>query len=669
MSKWQESARCGLLTLCFLLLPLSVVSASEFALPASLGKVIPNFKLPDHQGKVHNLSEHTKQKVVVLALLGTECPLAKLYSLRLSKLAETYRDKGVTILGIDANRQDSLADIGAFVRQHDLKFPLLKDAGNRVADFLGAIRTPEVFVLDEKRVVRYYGRIDNQYGIGYAKDAPTQNDLQLAIDELLAGKAVTNPAMQPVGCHIGRMRKPLAESTVTYSNQISRLLAQHCVECHRPGEIAPFSLTDYEEVAGWAATMAEVVKNERMPPWHANEQHGTFSNDRRLSDEEKDLIRQWAEAGAPEGNPSELPAAKTYTTGWQLPQQPDLVLEMSKKPYMVPPEGVLRYQEFIVDPKFTEDKWISAVEVQPGNRAVVHHALVIIRPPGARSNTLADLDAQILGVYVPGMRPRPWPQGTAKRIQAGGILVFELHYVPIGTEEPDISRIGLVFTDASTVTHAVLSAKAVQRHITIPPGESNYTAKASIQAAPVDAQLISVMPHMHLRGKSFRYQALYPDGTLETLLDVPHYDFNWQTSYWFAEPKRMAAGTKIVCDASFDNSTANLANPDPAATVTWGAQSWQEMMIGYCEFSVPVNVVRDEKSVAVPTPSSTIMVEAADKALRQRAGILMKKYDKNGDDRVTVEELPLAQRSMLRTVDTDGDGGISSDELIRSFKK
>lgn len=668
MSIRHESARCGL-AICIFLTSLSVVSAAEFALPASLGKVIPNFKLPDHQGKVHHLSAHADQKVVVLALLGTECPLAKLYALRLSKLAETYREKGVSILGIDANRQDSLADISAFVRKHDLKFPLLKDAGNRVADFLGAIRTPEVFVLDEKRVVRYYGRIDNQYGIGYAKDAPTQNDLQLVIDELLAGKEVTNPAMEPVGCHIGRMRKPSVESTVTYSNQISRLLAKHCVDCHRPGEIAPFSLTDYEEVAGWAATMAEVVKNNRMPPWHANKDHGSFANDRRLTDEEKDLIRQWAEAGAPEGNASELPAANIYTTGWQLPKQPDVVLEMSKKPYIVPATGVIRYQQFVVDTKFAEDKWVSAVEVQPGNRAVVHHILVIIRPPGARNTSFADVDAQILGVFVPGMRPRPWAEGTAKRIQAGSLLEFELHYTPVGSEQPDISRIGLVFTDPSTVTNAVLTSKAVQKHIVIPPGMANYTTKASIDAAQCESQLITLMPHMHLRGKSFRYRAIYPDGTEETLLDVPQYDVNWQTSYWFREPKRMAVGTKIVCDASFDNSTANLANPDSTATVTWGAQSWQEMMIGYCEFTVPVNVVRDEKSVAAPTPSSRIMAEAAEREFRQRAEMLMKKFDKNGDGRVTGEELPLAQRSMLRTIDTDGDGGITTEELMRSFKK
>ena len=666
----QVSARSGAVFVYVLCLPLSFASASEFMPPKSLGQVVPNFKLPDHQGKLHHLAELSDRKIVVLALLGVECPLAKFYAARLAKLVETHGARGVSVWGIDANRQDSLAEIGAFARDHKLPYPLLKDVGNRVADFLGAVRTPEVFVLDERRVVRYYGRIDDQYGIGYAKDEPTRNDLVQAIEELLAGRAVSQPAMQPVGCHIGRARKPIVDSKVTYANQISRLLAQHCVECHRPGEIAPFSLTEYEEVAGWAATIAEVVNNERMPPWHASREHGKFSNDRRLSAEEKALFRQWVEAGAPEGDRSQLPAPRQFVTGWRLPRQPDLVVEMSKKPYHVPAQGVIRYQQFIIDPKLTEDKWVSAVEVQPGNRAVVHHILVIIHRPGAHNYHLADLDAQILGVYVPGMCPRPWPEGTAKRIQAGSKLGFEVHYTPIGSEQSDISRVGLVFTEPASVQNAVLTAKAVQKHINIPPGEANYKTQAwLLQAAGVDAELLAVMPHMHLRGKSFRFRAMYPDGTTETLLDVPHYDFNWQTAYWFAEPKPLSRGTKILCDATYDNSKANLANPDPQATVTWGAQSWQEMMIGYCEFRVPVSYVRGANTAQEAETSHPQDATAAEIVVRNQAAMFMKRYDRNGDQRVTAEELPLAQRPMMRTLDTDGDGGLSLDELVRSLTK
>lgn len=668
MARLLQFTFCGLVLIINSLTFSSAAEAFELKPPKSMGQVIPNFHLPNHQGKLHYLKDYADQKLVVIAFLGTECPLAKLYSLRLSALAEEYGPRGVAVIGIDANRQDSLAEIGNFVRTQELKFPLLKDAGNRVADYFGAVRTPEVFVLDQERTVRYYGRIDDQYGIGYAKEAPSQKDLAMALDELLDGKPVSNPLTQPIGCHIGRMRKPQPDSKVTYSNQISRLLAKHCVDCHRPGEVAPFSLTDYEEVAGWAAMMNEVVQEERMPPWHANPAHGEFSNDRRLTKEEKELFHAWMKAGAPEGDPSELPEPTEYVSGWNLPQEPDLIIPMSKKPYKVAREGVIQYQHFHVDPKFTEEKWVSAVDVRPGNRAVVHHILVMIHPPGVNTGTLADLDGQILGLFVPGMRSEPWPEGTAKRLPAGCKVSFEIHYTPIGTPQEDCSEIGIIFADPEKVKRAVISCKAVQQQFAIPPHDSNYRAEVLMDGSPMPLELLSMMPHMHLRGKSFKYEAIYPDGSREILLDIPKYDYNWQTSYRLAKPKVMAAGSRIQCVAHFDNSKHNLANPDPTETVRWGAQSWHEMMIGYFQFSVPVEYVSQAEFGTVAQATMPAAHTVADRALQHQATTLMRHYDKNGDGRLSITEMPPAQHAAMNAMDCNHDGSITIDELYKSMR-
>ena len=358
------------------LLPAGSVSA---AVPD--GKSVAGFTLEDVRGQPHSLDDLADKQLVVIAFLGTECPLAKLYGTRLARLHEAYGPQGVAFVAINSNVHDSLAEIAAYARTHGIEFPVLKDPGNRVADQFGATRTPEVFVLDRDRAIRYSGRIDDQYGVGFVREKPGRNELAEALDELLAGKRVTTPRADAVGCLIGRARTPEADATVTYSNRIAHILQERCVECHRSGDIAPFALTNYDEAAGWAEMIAEVVRDQRMPPWHASGEFGSFHNDRSLSDDDKNAIAQWAKDGAPEGDPADLPASKTFVEGWQLPQSPDLVLPIQSEPFQIKAEGEVAYQWFIVDPGFKEDTWIKGVEIVPGNRAVVHHILAFVRMP------------------------------------------------------------------------------------------------------------------------------------------------------------------------------------------------------------------------------------------------------------------------------------------------
>ncbi len=554
----------------------SIASATQAAAAESLLGKAPDFELLDVAGKRHASGEWTEAKAVVVMFLGTECPLAKIYAGRVNQLAATYGPRGVRFVAIDANVQDTAEEIAAFVRDNELQFPVLVDPGNTVADRFGAVRTPEVFLIDGNRMVRYHGRVDDQYGVGVQRSEPTRRDLVEALDELLAGKDVSQAELPVAGCFIGRATKPTA-SDIIYSKHVARIFQQHCVECHRPGEIGPFPLTSYQETVGWGETIREVVSEGRMPPWFADPRHGKFFNDCRLSDEQKRQIGQWVAGGCPEGDPHDLPEPRQFVNGWNI-AEPNLVLKMAQEPYHVPPEGVIDYQNFVIDPKFTEDKWIVASEARPGNRAVVHHILVFLKTPDDKDDILR---GSLLAAYAPGSPPRTaHTKGLAKKIPAGSKIVMQIHYTPTGKAQDDLSSFGLVFCDAKEVTQVVESGWALNILFEIPPGAKDYKVLSQHRFAD-DRLLLAMTPHMHVRGKSFRYEAIYPDKRREILLDVPRWDFNWQIDYELAEPKLMPKGTVIRCEAHYDNSADNPSNPDPKRAVRFGEQTWDEMMIGW----------------------------------------------------------------------------------------
>ena len=563
---------------------LSCISAMCCAISATgannYKEVLNSYTLANNYGKQVPLSSFDEKKIVVLAFIGTECPLAKLYGPRLNQIQQEFGEQGVQILGIASNKQDSLTELTAYVHRYEISFPVLKDVGNKLADELAASRTPEVFVLDADRTVRYQGRIDDQYGVGYSKAKSNNSSLSTAITELLAGKAVSNPKTKAIGCIIGRVKDEPPTGEITFNKHVAPILNARCVECHRSGEIGPFNLTSYEDVLGWEETILEVIADNRMPPWHADPKFGHFSNDARLSDKEKGLLNQWVSNGMPEGDPKDLPEPPKFVEGWRIPE-PDEVFEM-KREFDVPAEGVVDYQRFVIDPGFTEDKYIYAAEARPGNRSVVHHIILYVVPPGERRTRLTDM---VVG-YAPGSLPVHLKNGVAMKIKAGSKFVFEMHYTPNGSPQTDKSYVGVCYADKADVEKEIFGRVAIQHRFRIPPRADNHVVTADYTSRS-DEMLVSMMPHMHLRGKAFKYEAHYPDGTKEVLLDVPNYDFNWQTKYVLAEPKKLPRATRILCTAVFDNSEGNLVNPDPDQTVGWGEQSWDEMMIGFME-TIPV---------------------------------------------------------------------------------
>jgi thiol-disulfide isomerase/thioredoxin len=554
-----------------------------------LAERLASTKRTDFQGKDWNWSELSGEKGTVVVFLGTQCPLAKLYTPRIEELSTKYAKSGMRFVAVDPNVQDSLAEMGAHARKHQLTIPFIKDPDQSLADLLGATRTPEVCVLDTNAQLRYRGRIDDQFGIGYAKEKGTASELIDAIEAILSGRDVPTSLTAAPGCLIGRVHHKKSDAAtgvpITYAEHVAPVLQAHCVSCHREGDIGPMDLSTYEDAAAWADMIVEVTQNRTMPPWHATQDHAKFANDRTLSEKELSILEQWAAGGTESGDLQKVAKPIAATSGWLLSKEPDLVIPMSEEAYRVPKEGTINYQYFRADVGNDKDLWVRGLEILPGARDVVHHVLVFVAPKGARKRDLGGARTFFAG-YVPGTRAELMPSGYAKRIPANSELVFQVHYTPNGTATEDLSKLGLLFTDEQSVTHEVVTTSAVNLRFSIPPGAANHAVTATLPEKLPECELLSFSPHMHVRGKSFKYTIVYPGKRREVVLDIPHYDFNWQTEYRLASPIQVPAGTRMRCDATFDNSDGNLNNPNSKAWVSWGDQTYEEMMIGYFHYAV-----------------------------------------------------------------------------------
>lgn len=362
---------------------------------------------------------------------------------------------------------------------------------------------------------------------------------------------------------------------ITFNKDVASIFYKNCVECHRPGEIAPMSLITYKDARAWARSIKEKVLTREMPPWHADPQVGQFINDRRLSQRDIDTIAAWVDGGAKEGDPNVLPSPK-FVDGWNI-GKPDAVFYMPG-PYVVPASGILDYKYFSVPTNFKRDVYIEAAEIRPGARSVVHHIIVWVK---------SGLGIKPLAGLAPGEPPLFVPKGFSRRlgikIPAGSELVFQVHYAPNGSATRDRSYIGLIFAKERSEGEYLLLPIANISFV-IPQREPSFAVESSYTFAR-DAVIFGLMPHMHARGKAFEVQAYYPDGTANRLLSVPKYDFRWQHQYVFKEAVRVPKGTRLQCIAHYDNSEKNKFNPDPNKEVRWGDQMWEEMMVGWVSYA------------------------------------------------------------------------------------
>ncbi len=594
---------------------------SSKTLPANRGLMqrVSNFTLKDAiSGREVTLHGFIGKKAIVIVFLGTDCPVGNLYLPRLVELEKSFGPRGVVFLGVNSNASDSLEAVAKHAREYGLTFPVLKDVGNVVADSALVERTCETLVLDGFCRLRYRGAIDDQYTYGKAKDRAVHNFLQDALEAMVAGKPIKVTATEVAGCVIERAAAPanaaarqprirgLAESVaaqldreesahpidvgqVTYAGAVADLLARKCQSCHRPGQVAPFSLLSYDDARRKAGVIREAVEDRRMPPWHADPHFGHFKNDRGLTPRERATLLAWLDQGTALGDPSALPKPTSFSDGWTI-GKPDVVFEIPE-PYYVPAQGVVDYVHFKVPTGWKEDRFIQAAEAVPGDRTVVHHIIVYLLDPNKKK---ADGRPDLVHfcAYAPGDLPTKLPDGVAKRIPAGSDLLFQIHYTPNGKIRNDRSKVGFVFAKTPPKREAYTIPIANLDFI-IPPRANNVAVSASF-TLEADARLLSFLPHMHLRGKDFKYTVTLPGQKPVTVLSVPAYDFAWQSYYIFESPMDLPRGTRIDCLAHFDNSAANPYNPDPNATIHWGEQTFEEMMIGFVDLDVPAGAGRPQ---------------------------------------------------------------------------
>jgi hypothetical protein len=510
--------------------------------------------------------------------------VSKKYLPTLAQLERDYREKGVRFLFLASTATDAAADLRAAIKGSGATAPCALDPKSEIARTLGATATTDAFVLDGARTLVYRGAVDDQYGLGYSVDAPREKYLAAALDATLAGRAPAISATQAPGCALDLAKETTPASAPTYYNRVSRIIQTNCQECHHSGGIAPFSLETYEQTCAKAGMIRKMVSGNLMPPWFAAApaagQHSLWANDRSLSPHDKADLLAWLEAGKPQGDAADAPLPRTWPAEWQN-GTPDAIVQIPQ-PIQVAASGTMPYQNITVDTNFGEDKWVSGFEIRPTAREVVHHVLVFLQDKDARRPKQDGLTNGFFAAYVPGNRAVMYPDGFAKELPAGMRLHFQIHYTPNGNATQDQVRIGLYFAKKPP-QHIVHVAGIANVFLRIPPGENNVPITGTIPVLrPVT--VLGFMPHMHLRGKAFRFDATMPDGSTQTLLDVPRYDFNWQLAYRYAQPVALPVGARVHATGWFDNSADNPANPDPTKLVKWGQQTTDEMMLGYVEY-------------------------------------------------------------------------------------
>lgn len=609
---------------------------SDFVLPFepeddprvdTMGRAVADVALTGPGGATEWLLAGRDEPLIVVAFTQVGCPIAMRYGPALAELHAQFAARGVAFVGVDGSPQDSFAEVERQRVELELPFAFLKDERQQLVRALDVRTSTEVLVLDAERRLCYRGAIDERFEVGVVRASEGRELLRDALDALLAGRAPAVQLTRAPGCLLTR-REPQAATAlpdeVRYHEHVAPILDAHCVGCHRPGQSGPFRLDRYGDAAGWANMIDFVVSEGIMPPWPVPAPFdGAFANERVLSDRDRALLARWVATGAAEGDPDAAVPPRARRDGWQL-DRIDLILEADRRlvfrergrsrleplpaaGYAVPREGPIEYQNFVASHVFEEDTWIDGIEVAPTASAVVHHIAVFTadaerlergRGRGARprraaeaerdddEDPLAQLGASYFGLYTPGATPVEYPAGYARLIPAGSTIRFQVHYTADGRRHTDRPRVALRFATALPAFE-VRTGSVQNPSIVLAPHEADREFRAS-RAIPADAILLTVTPHMHYRGKHFRFFLESPSGQVRSLVSLP-WSFDWQAEYRLREPIPMPAGSALRCVGLFDNSAANPWNPDPDATVWFGRRTVDEMFYGYFDFAIPVD--------------------------------------------------------------------------------
>ena len=633
---------------------LAVLLCSIALMPAAgLAMKVDNFVLLDQTGKAHELY-YGDHDAIVLMIQGNGCPIVRNALSDYKTLRDEFADTNVRFLMLNSNLQDERANIAAEAAEWDIDVPILDDRTQLIGESLNLIRTGEVLIIDpKKRQLVYRGPLDDRQDYERQRNAAKHRFVHDALRDMLAGKPVAVAKRDAIGCLINFTERNKDHAAISYSDTIAPILKEKCAVCHRPGGIGPWAMNSYNLVRGFAPMMREVLRTKRMPPWHADPHIGQWEDDRSLSIEETQTLVHWIEAGAPRGKGADpLKAVVAAANEWPL-GPPDLIL--TTEPFKVPASGEVDYQFPVIENPLDKGVWVSAATVIPGDRNVVHHVLVGAadgpRDPNQQGRGGESVfDNYIIG-YAPGNESAHMPEGTGVFIPKGADFLLQTHYTPYGKATVDSTRIGLYFakeTPANFLRHQVV----LDPTISIPPGAKEHE-EVAYHEFDKDALLHFVVPHAHYRGRASSFELIYPDGNTEVLLSVPNYDFNWQRTYDFVEPKLMPAGSRLVHRTVYDNSERNPGNPDPERTVPWGLQSWDEMLYGAFSYSW-VNETAEQ-----PIHDSQLS------DTYQMIGFM----DDDMDGKLVWKELPKRLQKRLlqgfKMADQNCDGGLDANEFLR----
>ncbi|MAB79142.1 MAG: redoxin [Planctomycetes bacterium] len=562
-----------------------------------IGKLVADLEFKEIDGSRGRLSDHADRKALVIVMRQIGCPVSDRYGPRIARLEEEFSGRGVDFMFVNADKYLTVDEVREEVENHGFRGRYVHDADESFVETLGADTTTTTFVLDASRTLRYRGAVDDQIARGTTLPEVRRNYLRDALESVLANEPVAVSATSAPGCALGdRTPEFAARGSVTYHGNVARILQSNCVECHRTGGAAPFSLETFEDAYDRRRMMGVVVPDGQMPPWLADDTGGPWLNDRRLSVEDKRTLLSWIEAGAPEGDPADGPVPLEWKAGWVI-GEPDFVFQLGEEK-AIPAEGVIDWDPILADVEVPHDMWVKALQVLPTDPEVVHHATVTFRPPKDYGKTTLDAlmshlvpwtkryeGWQFLFGYLPGKGPRSYADDVARFLPKGSLIRFDMHYTPKGVKTRDRTRIGVVLAEEEPI-YAAQTRMIRNWKVKIPPHAKDVHF-SKVYTLESDVLLRSLVPHMHYRGHIFHADLLLPDGTEKSLIRIPEWNPDWQFSYVFRHPPLAPTGSQIRITGWFDNSDENPFNPDPTRWVHDGPQIWDEMLMMATEWIRP----------------------------------------------------------------------------------
>jgi hypothetical protein len=620
-----------------------VLPVHALANDASAPSRAADFTLIDQHGKAFHLHYYAQRPAIVLSAHSSGSDQASAAARLLQQSA--WSEQGVVLALLNPVAEDSRADLRAYSVSNNLGLPILKDAAGLVAATYELQHIGETLVIDPRRwQIVYRGPATT----GTA--AELHPELTATLDSLLAGQPATMRTVSLQGSPALNLTDLATDAIASYADDIAPMLLEKCADCHRPGGIAPWAMNSHAMVQGFSPMIRETILTRRMPPWHADPEIGEFTHDLSLTLAQQRQLVAWIDAGAPRGSgPDLLQDVGEIGSEWEL-GEPDLIVTLPA--FDIPATGVLDYQFFEVKNPLDHDVWVRAVQISPGDRQVVHHAIATFGTSSGAGERIGSGESLLqpqLMTFVPGNETFIYPENTGVHVPAGSSFYAQMHYTTYGRETRDQTRIGLYFSE-SAPEHVLQHYSILGLELRIPAGAADHQEQAYYQFRR-DSVIYALFPHAHYRGKASEFSIRYPDGTEELVLSVPNYDFNWQRYFQLKEPIEVPAGTLVIHRTTYDNSSANLSNPDPEARVRFGEQTWEEMLYGGISFRY-----------AEPGENDFVIDEAA-----YMTSIVMGFMDRDMDGQVSLSEMPEQARQSLALpftiMDREKTGGLNFEEF------